>query len=285
MKIVKKINNNVAIGLDQSGQELIVFGKGIGFGKIPYELTDLKKIDKTFYNIDQRYYSLVNELPIELFDYIYQLLKVIKSKKDFEFNPNLVFVLSDHINFAIQRQKKGIQFSMPYSYDLEYDYPELTQCAKWIVKNIENKMHVTFEKGEVGCITMHLVSALSKEKREIEQVDTEKIITDVTCIIEKYFDIKVNKKSIHYYRFTNHIKYFVQRRKDRNQFDENHLDLYQMIKKEYPHEFGCVKQIDKYFMGIFNEPCSSDELVYLFMHVDRLCKKEDCNQMGITSKS
>lgn len=43
MKIIKKINNNVAIGLDKNNQELIVFGKGIGFPKMPYEVDDLKK--------------------------------------------------------------------------------------------------------------------------------------------------------------------------------------------------------------------------------------------------
>ena len=43
MKVIKKINNNVAVCIDNDGHELIAFGKGIGFPKIPYELTDLNK--------------------------------------------------------------------------------------------------------------------------------------------------------------------------------------------------------------------------------------------------
>ncbi|WP_302926203.1 CAT RNA binding domain-containing protein [Holdemania filiformis] len=32
MKVIKKINNNVALCIDQGGKELIALGKGIGLG-------------------------------------------------------------------------------------------------------------------------------------------------------------------------------------------------------------------------------------------------------------
>ena len=48
MKIIKKINNNVAEAIDGNGNHLIAFGKGLGFPKTPYELTDLNKITMTF---------------------------------------------------------------------------------------------------------------------------------------------------------------------------------------------------------------------------------------------
>lgn len=41
MEVYKKINNNVALARDAKGRELVVFGKGIGFASMPYELTDL----------------------------------------------------------------------------------------------------------------------------------------------------------------------------------------------------------------------------------------------------
>ena len=44
MKAIKKINNNVAICLDSHNRELVAFGKGIGFPKMPYS------IQESFYN-------------------------------------------------------------------------------------------------------------------------------------------------------------------------------------------------------------------------------------------
>ena len=38
MKVIKNINNNVSICVDDNNREVIAFGKGIGFKKPPYEL-------------------------------------------------------------------------------------------------------------------------------------------------------------------------------------------------------------------------------------------------------
>ena len=45
MKVIKNINNNVAICVDDNGHEVVAMGKGIGFSKPPYEV-DLSKITK-----------------------------------------------------------------------------------------------------------------------------------------------------------------------------------------------------------------------------------------------
>lgn len=46
MKVIKNINNNVSICVDDNNREVIAFGKGIGFKKPPYEL-ELSQIDRT----------------------------------------------------------------------------------------------------------------------------------------------------------------------------------------------------------------------------------------------
>ena len=66
MKIIKRINHNAAIALDQKGNELVVLGKGIGFPQVPYELNDLSKISKTFYDLDPIYMDMVPSLPQEM---------------------------------------------------------------------------------------------------------------------------------------------------------------------------------------------------------------------------
>lgn len=47
-------------------KELIVIGKGIGFPAVPYELTDMSRIDRTFYDIDPRYFEMISTLPQEI---------------------------------------------------------------------------------------------------------------------------------------------------------------------------------------------------------------------------
>lgn len=63
VRIIKKINNNAALGLDGSGTEVVVLGKGIGFADMPYELTDYSKIQRTFYDMDPRYVQMAAGIP------------------------------------------------------------------------------------------------------------------------------------------------------------------------------------------------------------------------------
>ena len=60
MKVIKNINNNVSLCLDSQNNEVVVFGKGIGFMKPPYEI-DLKQIQRTYYGIDSSYISMIND--------------------------------------------------------------------------------------------------------------------------------------------------------------------------------------------------------------------------------
>ena len=36
MKVIKRINNNYALALDNNGDKVIIYGKGVGFKEIPY---------------------------------------------------------------------------------------------------------------------------------------------------------------------------------------------------------------------------------------------------------
>lgn len=68
MKVTQKINNNVAVCIDGNGNELVAFGKGIGFPKIPYELTDLNQIEMTFYRINVHNFQLLKEISDGIFE-------------------------------------------------------------------------------------------------------------------------------------------------------------------------------------------------------------------------
>ena len=78
MKVIKKINNNIAIAVDGENNEVIVFAKGIGYGNIPYEIKDLSVIERTFYDVDNRYYGLLKEIPNNIFNLVTKMVDVAK---------------------------------------------------------------------------------------------------------------------------------------------------------------------------------------------------------------
>lgn len=275
MKIIKKINNNVAIALDGRGKELIVFGKGIGFPKIPYELTDLSKVERTFYDIEPQYYGLLQELPEDIIRVASKMVLRIKNQVAKNLNPNLVFILADHINFAVERARKGLDISLPYSYELEYEQPGITKLAAFFVKNIRKRYQVFLPKGEITSITMHILNAMEGTSGKLEEKESSGvIIRKVTEIIEEHFDIQIDKESFNYFRFKNHMKYFVDRKSRKEEFTDQNQELYDSMRKSYPETYACVLKINEYITEIFHERCSSEEMLYFIIHVNRLYMKE-----------
>ena len=275
MKIIKKINNNVAIALDGRGKELIVFGKGIGFPKIPYELTDLSKVERTFYDIEPQYYGLLQELPEDIIRVASKMVLRIKNQVAKNLNPNLVFILADHINFAVERARKGLHISLPYSYELEYEQPGITKLAAFFVKNIRKRYQVFLPKGEITSITMHILNAMEGTSGKLEEKESSGvIIRKVTEIIEEHFDIQIDKESFNYFRFKNHMKYFVDRKSRKEEFTDQNQELYDSMRKSYPETYECVLKINEYITEIFHERCSSEEMLYFIIHVNRLYMKE-----------
>ena len=62
MKVIKNINNNISLCLDSRNNEVVAFGKGIGFTKPPYDVP-LSKIDRTFYDVDEEQLAVLNRIP------------------------------------------------------------------------------------------------------------------------------------------------------------------------------------------------------------------------------
>ena len=179
MKVIKKINNNIAIAVDGENNEVIVFAKGIGYGNIPYEIKDLSVIERTFYDVDNRYYGLLKEIPNNIFNLVTKMVDVAKKNIEDELSPNLVFILADHINFAIIREKNGMDISLPYSYELEYEYPLLTKISKWMVKKTNEELETHLPKGEVTSITMHFINALEGTNTKMHAGNIENKISNV----------------------------------------------------------------------------------------------------------
>ena len=50
MRVIRNINNNVALCLDGNGNEVVAFGKGIGFKKPPYDI-ELNQIQRTYWEL------------------------------------------------------------------------------------------------------------------------------------------------------------------------------------------------------------------------------------------
>ena len=280
MIVIKKINNNVAVCRDNNGRELVAFSKGIGFPAMPYELTDLRKIERTFYNIGVQYLSLLNEIPYEIIQFTADELQLIQDELPCETYASLVFTLSDHIAFVIERAQKGIYVKMPSVYELELNYPHEVKAGRHFVAAIRRRFRVKLPKSEVQGIVMHLINARERSKTDeaqgMEQLN-EEILDETTRIIEEELHIKVQKGTFNYARFATHVQYLVDRIFEHRPIDTDNLLLYRSVQEEYTEVSDCVDKICAYYKETWKLELSEEEKLYLILHVNRVCSREENN--------
>lgn len=276
MKIIRRINHNAALAVDGNGQELVVLGKGIGFPQTPYELTDMSKVAKTFYNADSRYINMLASIPQQMLLASADIVEQAEINLNCSLNPNIVFTLADHLNFAMERMKKGIDFNFPLAYDVAHLYPNEYEIGELALDIVEDYAACRLPAPEAINVALHIINA-EEEVGDIHSVLISlKMMTDINTLIEDTLGIEIDKDSFEFSRFKMHLIYLIKRLSSGKQL-KNSLDwMLKGLTEQYPEIYYCACQISEYFRNENLCECSQDELLYLMVHINRL--KEKMNQ-------
>lgn len=113
MKILKILNNNVAVVLDEKGQEKIVMGKGICFKKKTGEDINQETIDKTFFlsasEAHNKFQVLIQDVPIEHIAIGEEIISEAKMHLGRKLNDMIYISLIDHVHTSILRFLDGVE--------------------------------------------------------------------------------------------------------------------------------------------------------------------------------
>lgn len=265
--------------MDSRGQEVVVFGKGVGFVRPPQEIP-LNKIERTFYDVNEQYLALLNDIPPDVISFTAQQIADIQSHLPYEINSNLVLTLADHLAFAMERTKRGIYVPMPSVYELETSYPLEIKIGRRIVSAMEREFGCRFSSGEVQGVAMHFINARTTPTTPQAKADValeqcyEEILEQTTQIIEWEMDLRVRRDTFSYARFAIHVKYLLKRLMEKKHIDSSNLLLYDTIREEYGEVAACVDKISEYYEREHSVPLNKEEKLYLVMHINRVCAGE-----------
>ncbi|MDU1021910.1 MAG: PRD domain-containing protein, partial [Lactobacillus paragasseri] len=244
MRVEKKINNNVAVCTDGNGQELIALGRGIGFPKTPYELTDLSKIDMTFYRVSSQTVQMLTTISEDVIMVSSKIVQLAQTKLQNQFSTNVVFSLADHISFAIERIKKNEIFDFSLSYDIQHLYPKEYDVGLKALQYVKEDLKIIFPKAEATAIAMHFINAREVSSQNISKSNTDNTLNLIIGTIEDQFNIKIDMKSFVFNRFKIHLQYFLKRIESNKQIhDEISVQLIQDMMENNYQIFKCGKEI------------------------------------------
>lgn len=195
MKIIKQINSNAALAVDGSGREIVVLGRGVGFPKPPYELRDLSRIERTFYDVDPKHYRMITSLPHEILLASADLAEIAEDELDCTLNPNLPFTLADHLHFAMERLQQDIQILTPLAYDVEHLYPREYLLGCDALDILEQYTGVRLPESEAISVTLHILNAEIDKNDMHDTLMQIEILQAVDGIIREEMGIRLETSS------------------------------------------------------------------------------------------
>lgn len=272
MKVIKRINNNYALAIDNNNEKVIIYGKGVGFREIPYDLVDEQIIQEKYQLIDKQYVSFFDSIDKYIIDIAIKIVELGKKYLNVELNPNIVFTLADHINFAMYRYDNEIDMHNPMNTAINAIYPTEARIGLEALQIIKEDTGIEFPIDEASSIGLHFVNAENGINDMYETTKMTEIIEKILEIISDYFNIKLKEDSLEYSRFVLHMRYLMVRHIKGIELNQMYTDLYEVAKKDYPGSYACTMKIVEFLEKDYDWSLSKEETFYILLHVNRLIK-------------
>lgn len=273
--IVKKINNNVAVAATADRGECVVFGKGVGFPQMPYELEDESVIQRTFVSPDEVHLASLTDVSDEVLLATLDIAALARDSLDCKLSANLPFVLADHLQFAVDRTAEGLVIENPLSLEVAFIYPREHAVGQRGLDLVEARVGTRLPDCEAASIAMHVVTAELDGNCSVKNMDlvikSAEVIDEITRIVEAQGGRPIDRSDYAYMRFVAHLRYLVSRLlKDGPDKPTENSSLFRQAAVDFPECYRCAAAINNYLMSSHNWSCSNEELLYLMMHINRL---------------
>lgn len=286
MRVTAKINNSAVLCIDDNGEELVAFGKGIGFCELGSEV-DLQRVQRTFYDLDPQSSLLLEEIDPRVLSLASQTADLVRDRFAYRLSSNFTFVLADHLSFALKRIREGIAVHMPLVFDVEQQYPAEYEVGLHLCKRMSREFGLSIPQREAAGIALCFVNNMDcgaegdGDLADDSQLSFDELLERSVCVIEKGFGIDLDRSSFNFSRFATHLQYLYMRASGGKSLTSENASMYPMLAREYPDASDIADSIAAIFLDGMSRELSDEELLYLIMHINRLCEKAQIERCDV----
>lgn len=273
--VINKILNNNVVTVLINGEEAVVMGRGIGFQKKSGDFIEDGQVEKIFKmqneKSNEKFKELMLQTPPEYLNITKEIVNIAEDELKVELGEFIYILLTDHLYFAVMREKENIRIDNPMALEIKNLYKKEFKIGIKALDIVEQYTGVRLSDDEATFVALHVLNAALNE--EISNTMNITVLTNkILNIIKKYFDIEFDEDSLDYTRLITHLKFFAQRIFKREQNTEEDVELYEIISKRYSEERKCVDKIGKYIKKQFSYTLTKQEIIYLIMHIRKISK-------------
>ena len=286
LKIKKSLNANAILTVDEDSSEYILFGKGIGFGKKIGDPVDTDAVNQTFVALKnselKEYLSILESIPEELLEITRLVIVESEERLNCKLNPSIYFMLSDHLNFAIERFKNKINITNRLFWELKNYYPKEFSIGLYALKLIKRELGLILPEEEAANIAFHIINAQTSQDMKGDGMNYAKLIASVNSLIRYSIHTTFDNSSAHYQRFITHLKFFAERFFNDRMLDDSG-QLFEQIVQLYPQAIEISFLIKDHLELVYSKKITKEETAYLAIHINRLLNSEEISKQEASS--
>jgi len=277
MQLVRVLNNNTAIAKNTMGQQYLVMGKGLAYGKKLGETVEKKDIEK-LYRIQQkdladRIGEIISQIPFTHVKVCDEIINTAYHEMNRSLNDTVYLALLDHIAFAIKRHSAGSDLAFSLKWELKQFYPNEYRVAKKAVALINHRLDLELPEDEAAFIALHFVNSDVSNKDAVQK--RLKVVNDVLKIVTQKFGDVIDKESYLYTRFITHLKHLsgiVIGKPMKDSYNQMGLPLH--FEDDLDKEKACVIEIKQWISQKYKYELSEAEEGYLLLHIYSLLHRQ-----------
>lgn len=282
MRISRIYNNNVALTVNHLGQEAVVIGRGIAFGKRKGQMIDSAAVEQTFVPergmSGERLSLTLSEIPAEILSIATGLESRVRADGVLELSNSFIIPLADHLHYAVMRAREGVRVDYPLAPEVTLLYPREVEYGRSVIAAVRERLQVQMDPGEAIPLALHLVNAQFATADMSQAFRMTEVFAQVFEIIEASYERTINPDSMSAARFVTHLRYLFVRasRTSANRAEDvdevSQPSLLAALRSDAPRAYACAQKVLLVLQMQLKQSLTRDELTYLTIHIARLAR-------------
>ncbi len=259
--------------VDNDQQEMILFGKGMGYATKPGTLIDTTQIEQIFIPLSemrsQHFLALTDTIPAAFFDVTHDIMTQAQHAYGQRLKSVLLFTLAEHLHFAVEQARKGQCCANKLSWEIKRYYPKEYHIGVSASAQVSTRFRVELGEDEAVNIAFHFINA-SGESEQATAHQQVMLVNRIAEIVRYKLNQNLDTESVHYMRFITHLRYVAERVLTTTTLSDDNDGFYQEFLKMRPDAMKVAWAIKEYILEKYAINLPNDEVTYLTMHICRL---------------
>ncbi|MFD6433955.1 PRD domain-containing protein [Streptomyces venezuelae] len=279
MKALRVLNNNVVLARDEKGQDVILTGRGIGFGAHVGKPVDPSLVVRVFVPVDGRDPDHLAESLALVGEEVLRAVVIALGEVGIEgresTRPSLAIAVADHVAGALDRAARGIVIDYPLGAEVRTLYAAEYAQAQRLLAAINDRLDPELDASEATALTLHLVNAGFASGDLAFTYTMTGVIQQMLAVVQERHGLDISQESMTAARFITHVRYLFVRIQQYRQLKGHECTVGKGIRRHYPEATRTAQHLATIVETRLGQDLSEDEVSYLALYVARMSMDAD----------